>query len=96
VPREIKELRAEALHDLQEAVSLARNDALVGTQDDVLVDAVAARGAIARGRRFCPDVDGVVEVVLPEGHGWLPGDFRRVVYTVAGPYDLFAEPVKEK
>jgi len=96
VTREIKELRAEALHDLQEAVSLSRNSSLVGTQDDVLVDAAAGREAVARSRRFCPDVDGVVEVTLPQGHGWLPGDFRRVAYTAAGPYDLFAEPVKEK
>jgi ribosomal protein S12 methylthiotransferase len=96
ISREIKELRAEALHDLQEAVSLARHDGLVGTQDDVLVDAVTSWGAVARSRRFCPDVDGVVEVSLPEGHGWLPGDFRQVAYTAAGPYDLFAEPVTEK
>ncbi|MCX7021221.1 MAG: 30S ribosomal protein S12 methylthiotransferase RimO [bacterium] len=96
VSQEMKELRAEALHDIQEAISFAGHARLVGTQDDVLVDAVAASGAIARGRRFCPDVDGVVEVALPEGHGWLPGDFRRVAYTAAQPYDLYAEPVTEE
>ncbi|HDR06324.1 MAG TPA: 30S ribosomal protein S12 methylthiotransferase RimO, partial [Candidatus Coatesbacteria bacterium] len=83
IPIEVKELRAEALHDLQEAVSFTRNDRLVGNEDEVLVDAVSAKAAVARGRRFCPEADGVVEVSLPEGHGWLPGDFRRVVYAAA-------------
>jgi ribosomal protein S12 methylthiotransferase len=94
VPEEVKELRAEALYGLQEAVSLVRHDGLVGGEDDVLVDAVDGRGAIARGRRFCPDADGAVEVSLPEGHGWRPGEFRRVTYTGAGPYDLYAEPAE--
>jgi ribosomal protein S12 methylthiotransferase len=94
VPRETKELRAEALHGLQEAISLTRHDALVGALDTVLVDAVTEKYALARGRRFCPEADGVVEVTLPDGHDWRPGEFHRVRYTKAMPYDLLAEPVQ--
>ena len=96
VPQDIKALRAEALHSLQEAISLAKHDALVGSADTVLVDAVSEKSAIARSYRFCPEADGVVKVTLPEGHDWRPGEFRQVGYTGALPYDLIAEPLAER
>lgn len=91
-----KELRRRALYELQEAVSLEKNSALVGREDRVLVDFIAEEGAVCRAARHCPEVDGFVEVTLPRGHDWLPGEFRRIIYTEALPYDLRAEPAADE
>jgi ribosomal protein S12 methylthiotransferase len=90
-----KEVRAEALHGLQEAISLQHNSALVGKTRRVLVDAVAESDALARGVRHCPEVDGLIGVSLPPGHDWRPGEFRDVVITNAQPYDLSARPADD-
>lgn len=95
VDDELKEVRAEALHDLQEAISYERNSALVGETLRVLVDAVAGDEAVARAARHCPEVDGLVGVSLPAGHDWQPGEFCDVRIIEAQPYDLLARPTED-
>ncbi len=85
-------LRAEAVYQLQEAISQSNHDELVGENDLVLVDDVEGDTAIARSYRFCPDADGHITVELPADHDWQPGDFREIVYTEAHPYTLTAKP----
>jgi len=92
VSNDTGKLRAEAVYQLQEAISQSNHDELVGENDIVLVDGVEGNTAIARSQRFCPDADGHITVKLPADHDWQPGDFREVVYTEARPYDLTAKP----
>jgi ribosomal protein S12 methylthiotransferase len=80
-------LRAERLAELaevQEEITIARREALVGTDTEVLVD----RTGVARSYREAPEVDGIVEVPadLPVGHL-----ARVAIVDAAGP-DLRAVP----
>ena len=77
--------RLAELRELQDGITAARRDALVGAEVEVLVDAPG----MARGYREAPEIDGIVEVPaeLPVGR------FRRVeIVGAAGP-DLVAVPV---
>jgi ribosomal protein S12 methylthiotransferase len=94
VPDELKEERYRQVMAAQQRISMARNQAQVGRQLDVLVDGAgdlkARRGpvAMARSYRDAPEVDGLVVV---QGH--LPvGRMARVRITGALEYDLLAEP----
>jgi ribosomal protein S12 methylthiotransferase len=77
--------RLAELRELQDGISAARRDALVGTAIEVLVDAPG----VGRSYREAPEIDGIVEVPAD-----LPvGSFQRVeVRAAAGP-DLVAVPV---
>jgi ribosomal protein S12 methylthiotransferase len=59
------ELAAERLRecgDLQEPITQAARDALVGTTVEVLVDAVEDDGIVGRTHREAPEIDGVVRM----------------------------------
>lgn len=95
VPIEIAEERRNALMELQQGISLARNQTLVGSTVDVLVEAIGEMEdnegnsepiTVGRARRHAPEVDGLV--FIP---GALPvGDMVKVVIQDASPYDLWA------
>ena len=97
VPEAIKQERYDALMSLQQGISLAKNQALVGREIDVLVEGHGAReddtgeadGAmlsLGRSWRDAPEIDGyvIVEGELP------PGEIVPVRVTGATAYDLFA------
>jgi ribosomal protein S12 methylthiotransferase len=97
VPDEVKQARYNALMELQQGISLARNQALVGKTLPVLVEGHAQaedeRGrpletalSLARSYRDAPEIDGyvVVEGELP------PGEIVPVRITGATTYDLMA------
>jgi ribosomal protein S12 methylthiotransferase len=90
VPRELAEERRDRLMEAQQELSLAANEALVGSCDTVLVDEVdeAAGVSLARSMRDALDIDNCVEV----SGRHRAGGFISVRYTDALPYDLFAEP----
>lgn len=98
VPSEVAQERRAAIMELQQGISLRKNQALVGTTLDVLVEAIGevedeAGGieplAVGRARRHAPEVDGMV--FIP---GALPvGELVPVTVTAATPYDLWAAPV---
>jgi ribosomal protein S12 methylthiotransferase len=85
VPHSLVDERLAELRELQDGVTAARRDELIGTEVEVLVDEVG----VARSYREAPEIDGVIEVptTLPTGA------FRHVeVVDAAGP-DLVARPV---
>ncbi len=97
VPEAIKQERYDALMSLQQGISLAKNQALVGREIDVLVEGhgvsedeagVTEGGTLSLGRswRDAPEIDGyvIVEGELP------PGEIVPVRVTGATAYDLFA------
>ncbi len=98
VPESLIRERLETLMEVQRDVSFDRNLALVGTRMRALVDRLDTDdheyAAVARTVAQALDVDGVTNLVLPEGSdpdGLRPGDFVDVEIVDALDYDLVAE-----
>jgi ribosomal protein S12 methylthiotransferase len=100
VPHEVAVERRNAIMELQQGISWKRNRALVGTTQQVLIEAIGEseddRGrrepiAVGRARRHAPEVDGLVFV--PGEHP--VGELIEVMITEASPYDLWGVPPVE-
>jgi ribosomal protein S12 methylthiotransferase len=96
VLKRVAEARRNELMALQQPISLARNQALLGQEFDVLVEGRRGDDWIARSFRDAPEIDGVVlvrgnksEQNKSEQKVAL-GEWRRVRITEAHPYDLIA------
>ncbi len=95
IPQELKEERFRAVMELQRDIALELNEALVGREEEVLIDeAEPAEPDTYYGRRQAdaPEVDGQVIVRSP-GRTLKPGEFVRVRFIDALEYDLVGEPV---
>jgi ribosomal protein S12 methylthiotransferase len=89
VPPEVKEERRERLMAVQQHISLAKNQALVGRTLDVLVEGQGEGLSVGRSYRDAPEIDGLVLVQAE-----LPvGQIIPVRITAALEYDLVGEPV---
>ena len=91
IPEEVKQERYDRLMSLQQGISLKRNQARVGSVEQVLVTATG-KGSTVLGRssREAPETDG--EILVSCGKGVPePGLFIPVRITEAGPYDLKGE-----
>lgn len=95
VPQRVAEERRHAIMAAQQAISLRKNQALVGTTLQVLIEAVGEAEdeagntepiAVGRARRHAPEVDGLVFVPGAQ----LVGALIDVEIAEAGPYDLWA------
>jgi ribosomal protein S12 methylthiotransferase len=99
VPDEVKQARYEALMELQQGISLKKNQAMIGRTIDILVeghgqpedeDGEDMEGSLSLGRSYrdAPEIDGYVIV-----EGELPvGEIVPVRVTGATTYDLIATP----
>jgi ribosomal protein S12 methylthiotransferase len=97
VPAEVAEERRARLMEVQQQISLAKNQAFVGTTLEVLIEGQGeledGEGgsepiSVGRARRHAPEVDGLVFVP-----GSLPlGELVEVMVDEASPYDLWASP----
>jgi len=97
IPEEVKEARKEELMVLQQDISLAKNQALVGQTLDVLiegqgqVEGTSEMISLGRSYRDAPEIDGMVIV-----EGEVPvGDMVPVQITGAMVYDVTGMPVGE-
>jgi len=89
VPPEVKEERRERLMEVQQRVSLAKNQALVGRTLDVLIEGRGDGLSVGRSYRDAPEIDGLVLVQAE-----LPvGVIVPVRITAALEYDLVGEPM---
>jgi ribosomal protein S12 methylthiotransferase len=91
VAEEVKQERYERAMEIQQAISLEKNQAQIGRRLDVLVDGAGDGVSIARSYRDAPEIDGfvVIEEELPVGE-MLP-----VLVTGAMAYDLIAVPANQ-
>jgi ribosomal protein S12 methylthiotransferase len=97
VPEFVAMERRDAIMAAQQAISLRKNQQLVGTKLQVLIEAVGEAEddagnkepiAVGRARRHAPEVDGLVFVP-----GELPvGALIDLEIAEATPYDLWAQP----
>lgn len=85
IPPEVKEERRARLMELQQAISLAKNRALVGRTLDVLIEGRGDGISVGRSYRDAPEIDGLVlvEEELPVG------ELVPVRITGALEYDLY-------
>lgn len=93
LPDEVKEERRERLMAVQQPLAFRRQEAEVGRQRDVLLDApVPGQKGVWMGRTFAdaPDIDGVVYVT---GEGLRAGQMVRCEIVAARGYDLIAAPL---
>ncbi|MGQ9753932.1 MAG: 30S ribosomal protein S12 methylthiotransferase RimO [Thermaceae bacterium] len=90
VPEEVKEERKARLLEVQQKISLERNQSLVGKVLEVLVDDLPEPGlALARSYRESPGIDGVIH--LRTDGTVRVGEKVKARIVDAGPYDLYAE-----
>lgn len=101
VPDEVKLERLEQLFELQRSIGLERNEARVGSIEEVLIDRITGRdsdvdginsterGAVGRTRHQAIEVDGLVH--LRDAGTFEPGDFIRVEIVGALEDDLIGE-----
>lgn len=82
--------RRRTLMAVQQPVSLAINERLVGRELDVLIEGRKGDDLIARSYRDAPEIDGSV---LVRGGDAVPGEWMSVRVIEALPYDLVAVPV---
>lgn len=92
VPHAVAVERRDALMELQQAISLRKNQRWVGYHTDVIVDGVSEQHeAVLEGRHYgqAPDIDGVVYLSFDYGGDMpTPGDIVEVEVTQATEYDL--------
>jgi len=94
-PEELKEERLQRLMELQAEISLAKNQELVGTVDQVLVEGVSAETELlleGRLRSQAPDIDGCVYINAGQCE---IGDIVDLRITEAHTYDVVGEIVEE-
>ncbi|MBR9921143.1 MAG: 30S ribosomal protein S12 methylthiotransferase RimO [Bacteroidetes bacterium] len=90
VPADIKAERAGRIMEIQQEISEAKNQALVGQTLKVLFDRVEGGYFVGRTESDSPEVDN--EVLVPtEGNYARIGDFAMVKINDANEYDLFGE-----
>ena len=88
VPRELREERQAHFMQTQARISAARLKRKIGTTQQVLIDHVDGKIAIARSMADAPEIDGIVRVA---GGGKLRvGQFAQVEVTGADAHDLSA------
>lgn len=89
VPERVKEERRAQVMELQQRISLARNQAQLGRELEVLVEGTDKGLSLGRSYRDAPEVDGlvIVSAVLPVGR------IAPVKITGAVEYDLMGEGV---
>jgi len=88
VPEEVKEERKARFMALQEQISAARLRRKIGGEQTVLVDAVDAKGALARSTADAPEIDGVVRI--EPSPALKAGEFARVRIVASDSHDLAA------
>ena len=91
------ESRWQEIMDLQSRISRRKNEALIGTIQQVMIDgfALETQQFYGRTQAHAPEVDGLVYVQVPtengQGSNYRPGEILSVRITGAQDYDLMSE-----
>ncbi|MDH3948400.1 MAG: 30S ribosomal protein S12 methylthiotransferase RimO [Gammaproteobacteria bacterium] len=90
VPEEIKQERLERFMATQQAISEAKLQNKIGTNQTVLVDDITEDGvALARSAADAPEIDGLV--IIEDGADLTIGDFGEVKVVESTEHDLIAK-----
>lgn len=91
VPEQIKNRRAARLMEIQEGISLQKNNGKIGSIMQVIIDRSEGDFWIGRTEFDSPEVDN--EILIPLTFKLEAGSFYQVRITGAEPFDLYAEPL---
>lgn len=94
VPAEVKEERADELMNLQQEISLKKNEEKIGKTYKVLFDRVDGNYFIGRTEADSPEVDNEVLVLKNDNFARI-GDFANVKITNAEDFDLYGTVVND-
>jgi ribosomal protein S12 methylthiotransferase len=89
VPEDVKAERAAALMEVQEEISLQKNEAKVGNTYKVLFDRKEGKYFIGRTESDSPEVDNEVLVEAKKNAYIRLGDFAQIKITSAEEHDLY-------
>lgn len=93
VPEEVKVERMDAMMTAQREIAFAKNQDLLGSTVEVIIDSVDSKGkAIGRTKADCPDIDQEVHVT---GNSLQVGDILRVHIDAVDGYDLSGTPARD-
>ena len=93
IPTEVKQERLDRLMALQEGIALEKAEALVGTEQRVIIDRQEGDYFIGRTQYDSPDVDPEVLLPAAETKGVEVGAFCTARITGTSGYDLIGEAV---
>ncbi len=91
IPEEIKEERAAIIMEMQEEISLAKNEAKVGMIFKTLIDREEGEYYIGRTEADSPEVDNEVLIPIDEEHPLKVGEFYDISITKADVHDLYGK-----
>jgi ribosomal protein S12 methylthiotransferase len=96
VPEKVKKARRKRIMEIQHTISRERNQSVVGTTLDVLIEGWDAEKGhyVARSQWDAPQIDNVVYVKAGDLDATILGELTKVRVIQAKPYDLFAEFVE--
>lgn len=89
IPEEEKKDRMNQVMELQSSISTHKNQALIGSSLDMLVEGIDEEQNILVGRSYrdAPEIDGLI---VAQGSA-LVGEMTRIRVESSGPYDLFGK-----
>jgi ribosomal protein S12 methylthiotransferase len=94
IDRNIAEERYLTLLDLQNKISKAKLDGIVGKSENVMVQEVDTEGKVSGRTWFqAPEVDGITYIEKADAN---PGDMIKVKIRRTDAYDLFSESCQEE
>ena len=85
VPEPVKSERVDAIMTRQSDIAFSKNERLVGSTIDVMIDSITESGAVGRSRADCPDIDQEIHLA---GKATSVGDICRVRIDSAEGFDL--------
>ena len=94
VDPEVKAQRWHEFMEVQQEVSTARLERMIGREIEVLIDAVDDEGAVGRSYLDAPEIDG--SVFLDGETALRPGDLVRAEVSHSDAYDLWADILREE
>jgi len=84
IPREVKDERLNELQEIQNGISLERNESFMGTTMKVLVDESGDEVSVGRTEYDSPEIDNIVHIQGPAEKG----QFCNVLIESANEYEL--------
>ena len=90
VPRKIKDERKNSLQDLQQDISLEKNELFIGKELKVIIDKSTEKVSVGRTEFDSPEIDNIVHV---KGEAEV-GSFANVKIQEVNEYELIGEIVK--
>jgi len=90
VPRKVKDERKNSLQDIQQDISLGKNELFIGKEVKVIIDKSTEKVSVGRTEFDSPEIDNIVHV---KGKAEV-GNFANVKIQEVNEYELIGEIVK--